>query len=131
MEMSGKPMWRNAAPARWLLALLFVAAGAMHFLAPRPYQRIIPPGFPNPPLLVAISGICEIAGGIGLLIRPLRWAAGWGLIALLIAVFPANVYMAIESRQFSSMPGWLLWARLPLQGLLIYWVYASAQIRRR
>ena len=87
---------------RWLAAIGFVAAGANHFRDPAMYGRIIPPGFPNPPLLVAASGVCEMAGGLGLLIKPLRRAAGWGLIALLLAVFPANVYMALRPRRFAD-----------------------------
>ncbi len=109
---------------RWLAAIGFFAAGANHFRDPVMYGRIIPPGFPNPPLLVAASGVCEMAGGLGLLIKPLRRAAGWGLIALLLAVFPANVYMALRPRRFADLglAPWMLWARLPLQGLLIAWV---------
>jgi uncharacterized membrane protein len=103
----------------------------MHFVKPRDYQRIIPPGFPDPHLLVAISGFCEIAGGLGLLVPPRRRPAGWGLIALLLAVFPANVYMAISPQKFPTIPAWLLWARLPLQGVLIAWVYVAALPGRR
>jgi uncharacterized membrane protein len=131
MGMNGKIMWRNAAPGRWLLAGLFVAAGAMHFIKPRLYQRIIPPEFPDPSLLVVISGICEIAGGLGLLIPRLRRPAGWALVALLIAVFPANIYMAVSPQKFPSTSVWMLWARLPLQGALIAWVYVSARLGRR
>src|SRR5476651_1563697 len=74
---------------RGLAAAFFVVAGTFHFLKPEMYLQIMPPYFPAPQLLVAVSGVAEIAGGIGLLIRPLRRAAAWGLIALLIAVFPA------------------------------------------
>ena len=87
----------------------------------------MPPFFPAD-ALVEISGVCEIAGGIGLLIRPLRRAAGWGLIALLIAVFPANIYMAVApSRRPAGVPVWVLslalWLRLPLQAVFIAWVW--------
>jgi uncharacterized membrane protein len=116
--------------SRWILGVLFVVAGALHFMKPHTYQRIVPPGFPDPSLLVVVSGVCEIAGGLGVLNRRLRRPAGWGLIALLIAVFPANIYMAFEPRKFPSIPTWLLWIRLPLQGVLIAWVYAAA-IRTR
>ena len=110
---------------RLLAALLFLAAGANHFLHPQVYQRIIPPGFPFPAALVLISGICEIAGGFGLLIPGLRTAAAWGLIALLIAVFPANLYMAIRPDRFADLhlPYWALILRLPLQGVLIIWIW--------
>jgi uncharacterized membrane protein len=110
---------------RWLAALFFVVAGINHFREPDFYRKIIPPGLPLPMALVAVSGVCEIAGGIGLLIRPLRAAAGWGLIALMIAVFPANIFMAL-----STDPGvrgnfatWTLWLRLPLQAVFIAWVW--------
>ena len=118
---------------RLLAALLFLAAGLMHFVAPEKYQRIIPPGFPFPAMLVAISGIAEMIGGAGLLIRPLRRAAGFGLIALLIAVFPANLYMAVHPERFADLhvAAWLLWARLPLQGVLIAWVWAVSISRNR
>jgi uncharacterized membrane protein len=112
---------------RWLAAAFFVVAGMFHFLRPELYLQIMPPYFPAPQLLVAVSGVAEIAGGIGLLIRPLRRAAGWGLIALLIAVFPANIYMLQHPGQFHFAP-WMLWARLPLQGVFIAWVwFASIQ----
>jgi uncharacterized membrane protein len=71
------------------------------------------------------SGVAEIAGGVGLVIRPLRRVAGWGLIALLIAVFPANIYMLQHPGQFHFAP-WILWARLPLQAVFIAWVWFVA-----
>jgi uncharacterized membrane protein len=113
---------------RWLAAVFFVVAGTFHFLRPELYAQTIPPYFPAPILLVLVSGVAEIAGGIGLLVRPLRRAAGWELIALLIAVFPANIYMAQHPAQFRFAP-WILWARLPLQAVLIAWVLFVA-IRR-
>ncbi|HEX3356616.1 MAG TPA: MauE/DoxX family redox-associated membrane protein [Tepidisphaeraceae bacterium] len=118
---------------RALAAVLFVLAGLNHFRNPIFYQRIVPPGFPSRPLLVIISGIAEISGGIGLLIVPLRRAAGWGLIALLIAVFPANIYMAIAPETFSDLhfPIWALWVRLPLQVVFVAWVWYVALFRDR
>ncbi len=105
---------------RWLVAVLFTAAGAMHFVVPDLYARVVPPYLPAPKALVYVSGAAEIAGGLGMLWRPTRRAATWGLIALLIAVFPANVYMA-EAKIMG--PAWALWARLPLQAVLIGWVW--------
>ena len=118
--------WRIV--SRGFISAFFVLAGANHFVHAPFYCRIVPPGFPAPALLVAISGVCEIAGGIGILVRPLRSAAGWGLIALLLAVFPANLYMALRPEHFAEMhlSPWLLWLRLPLQCLLIFWVRISA-----
>jgi uncharacterized membrane protein len=110
---------------RWLAAVFFVVAGAFHFLKPDMYLQIMPPYFPVPQLLVAVSGVAEIAGGIGLLVRPLQRAAGWGLIALLIAVFPANIYMMQHPAQFHIAP-WILWARLPLQVGFVAWVWFAA-----
>jgi uncharacterized membrane protein len=110
---------------RWLAAIFFVVGGTLHFLKPELYLKIMPPYFPAPQFLVAASGVAEIAGGLGLLIRPLQRVAGWGLIALLIAVFPANIYMLQHPGQFHFAP-WLLWARLPLQGVFIAWVWFAA-----
>ena len=113
---------------RGLAAVLFVGAGLNHFRNPGFYVSIIPPSFPSPRLLVFVSGVAEIAGGLGLLVRPLRRAAGWGLIVLLIAVFPANVYMALQPERF-RLPPWLAWVRLPLQGVLMAWVWWVALAR--
>ena len=113
---------------RRLAAFFFIIAGTFHFLRPGLYVQIIPPYFPAPQLLVAVSGVAEIAGGVGLLIPPLRRAAGWGLIALLVAVFPANIYMAQHPGQFHFAP-WMLRARLPFQIVFIAWVWFVA-IRR-
>ena len=106
-----------------ITALLFIAAGAVHFIRPAMYEKIVPPQLGHAPELVAISGIAEIAGGLGLLIPRTRRAAGLGLIALLVAVWPANIYMAIEADRFAAAaPAWILWARVPLQIALIWWI---------
>ena len=110
---------------RWLAAVFFVVAGTFHFLKPEMYLQIMPPYFPAPQLLVAVSGAAEIAGGVGLLIRPLRRAAGWGLIALLTAVFPANIYMLQHPEKF-HFASWILLARLPLQVVFVAWVWFAA-----
>jgi uncharacterized membrane protein len=104
-------------------ALFFVAAGSLHFLRPDPYVKIVPPFIPLPLIMVYISGVAEIAGGVGILVPVVRRAAGWGLVALLLAVFPANIYMAMDHVQATAnpLPVWLLWARLPLQFVLIWW----------
>ena len=109
-----------------VLAVVMVLAGAMHFVAPKAYVRIVPRALPAPEALVVISGICEILGGLGLLVPSTRPWAAWGLIALFVAVFPANVNMAVNRIGFGRTPPppWLLWARLPLQGVLIAWAYA-------
>jgi uncharacterized membrane protein len=111
-----------------LAAVFYVVAGVFHFVETDGYLKIMPPWIPSHVAMVYISGAAEIAGGIGLLIPGLRRAAAWGLVALLIAVFPANVYMAMNNVQVTSrpIPAVLLWARLPFQGLLIWWVLRAA-----
>ena len=113
--------------ARGLLGVTFLVAGALHFLRPRMYEAIMPRYLPAHRELVYASGIAEMAGGAGILAgkRP----AGWWLIATLIAIFPANLEMAVHAERFRRIPTPLLWARLPVQGLLIRWVYRVA-IRR-
>ncbi len=111
-----------------LLAVAFVGAGGLHMLKPRMYEAIVPPSFPAPRVLVLVSGVAEVLGGVGLLIEPVRAWAGWGLVALLVAVFPANVYMAREAERFRRIaPRWALLARLPLQLVLIAWVLWASQ----
>jgi uncharacterized membrane protein len=110
---------------RGLLAAAFVFAGAMHFISPRVYASVMPSYLPNHRELVAISGACEIAGGAGILLpQPVRRWAGWSLVALLIAVFPANVEIARRGATFGDTrisPVWG-WVRLPFQALFIGWV---------
>ena len=105
-------------------SVFYVGAGAMHFLRSGPYLKIVPSYLPWHLAMVYISGVAEVAGGVGLLIPALRRAAAWGLVALLVAVFPANVNMAVHDIQVTQTPisAALLWARLPLQGLLIWWL---------
>jgi uncharacterized membrane protein len=100
----------------------------MHFAAPAPYVAIVPSWLPNAPLLVAISGICEILGGLGVLLPHTRRLAGWGLIALLIAVFPANIHMLALGYSNHATALWktALWLRLPLQPLVVWWVWRAA-----
>jgi uncharacterized membrane protein len=114
---------------RCLTGAFFVGAGALHFLYPAPYLKIMPPYIPAPLAMVYISGVAEIAGGIGLCIPPTRRVAAWGLVALLAAVFPANLYMATNGIQVTRqpLPAVVLWARLPLQALLIWWVLKAGQ----
>ncbi|MBL4635217.1 MAG: DoxX family protein [Kofleriaceae bacterium] len=116
---------------RILIALVMTAIGLSHFVSPDPFVRIVPHFLPWPLALVYISGACEIAGGIGLLPRRTRKLASWGLIALYLAVFPANINMAIHNIQLSEggqIPVWAMWARLPMQALfiaLVWWLGRS------
>lgn len=115
-----------------MLGVLFIAAGANHFIMPALYERIIPPFVPWPGAMVIVSGVFEVLGGVGVLVPALRRAAGWGLIALLVAVFPANIYMATHRIVPPEWPmaEWMLWARLPLQGVFVAWVWWAAELGR-
>jgi uncharacterized membrane protein len=106
-----------------LIGLFFIAAGANHFLHPKPYLSMVPSYLPSHEALVQISGVAEIAGGLGVLFVGTRRYAAWGLILLLLAVFPANLNVALHGWPGVNVPGWVLWCRLPLQGVLIWWVY--------
>jgi uncharacterized membrane protein len=114
----------------FLLATFFVVAGVNHFLSPQIYLAMMPGYLPFPSAMNLISGGAEIAGGLGVLIPRLRRYAGWGLIALLVAVFPANVNVALNGWDGVTLPNWALWARLPIQLVLIAWVYFSCLPRR-
>ncbi len=104
------------------MAALYVVAGILHFTATRFYVRSMPPYLPAHQLLVYVSGVAEIVLGLGLLFPAVRSLAAWGIILLLIAVFPANVYM-LTSGRFTNLPTWALVLRLPLQLVLIWWAY--------
>jgi uncharacterized membrane protein len=111
--------------SRTVAGLVFVGAGALHFVAPGTYERIMPPYLPLHRELVYLSGAAEVLGGLGLLSARTRAAAGVGLILLLVAVLPANMQMLIDARA-AGKPSWwlaLLWLRLPLQGVLAAWVW--------
>lgn len=112
---------------RTLLAVFFIAAGANHFLSPAIYLEIMPRSLPWPTQLIAISGVAEMIGGVGLLCSRTQRRAAIGLIALLIAVFPANIEAIRKGMTLSgnAVPQWALWVRLPLQGVLIAWVYLT------
>jgi uncharacterized membrane protein len=132
VAMSGPPPFEEAVAAsgrptrsQRLIGLIFVGAGVNHFVIPRAYRQIVPPRFGDPARLVAISGFAEIAGGVGVLLPRTRRLAGLGLLALLAAVSPANVYMARNPTRFARIPGWTLYARLPLQPLLMWWVWRA------
>ena len=106
------------------LAAFFINVGIDHFINPDFYLSIMPPAFPMHLEAVYISGFFEILGGICVLIPSLRIIAGWGLVALLIAVYPANIYMALTPEEFPDIPIAILYFRLPLQFLFFYWAYS-------
>jgi uncharacterized membrane protein len=110
---------------RWILTVFMVGAGVNHFVNPAPYLAMMPEVLPAKAALVAISGIAEILGGLGLILPSTRKLAAWGLIALLVAVFPANINMAMNGLPLGTtdIPTWALWARLPLQLVMIVWAW--------
>jgi uncharacterized membrane protein len=113
---------RRRSIARGLLAIGMVGVGVLHFVNPAPFVRIVPAILPAPYALVLLSGAIEIALGVAVLVPRVRRLAGFGLVALYLAVFPANINMAMNGIQLDPahpMPAWLAWARLPLQLVLI------------
>ena len=116
-------------PLLLVMGPMYVVAGILHFLVPGVYVQIVPPVFPAPLALVYLSGLAEIAVGIGFLIPRTRRYAAWATIALLVAVFPANVYMATSGVVVEGIPGGgdpsalVRWGRLPLQAVLVLWAF--------
>jgi uncharacterized membrane protein len=114
------------------LAAFFAFTGSMHFVVPRSYEAMMPPALPMHREAVVVSGIAEIAGALAVIPRGSRRFARWWLLALLVAVFPANVHMAVNPEQVKGLdlkrvPRWALWARLPLQPLAMYWVWRATR----
>jgi uncharacterized membrane protein len=108
----------------YLMGVLYILAGLNHFYNPKFYTRMMPPYLPMHLELVYISGVIEIALGAALFIDGLRVMAAWGIIALLIAVFPANIYMFQERNgKFKKISNFALFIRLPIQLLLVAWAY--------
>jgi uncharacterized membrane protein len=108
----------------------FVFAGIMHFVIPRTYEAIVPRRLPAHRAIVYASGVAEIAGGVGVMHPRTRRLAGWWSVATLVAVFPANVNMALNADRF-SVPGGAagLWLRLPVQALFVRWALAAGRAR--
>ena len=110
----------------------FIAAGLLHFLATERYEAVMPPYVPAHRKMVLASGAAEIAGGAALLVPGLERPARWWLLALLVAVFPANVHMAVNADDIKGLPpvpGWVLWARLPFQAVFGAWVIRASRTR--
>jgi len=113
-----------------MLAAMMVSVGAYHFVAPMPFVKIVPSFLPEPLLLVYVSGFFEILGGVGLLIPKVSRAAAWGLIALYVAVFPANINMAVNHLPLGDTYYPIgNWVRLPFQVLFIVWAYYLSKRR--
>jgi uncharacterized membrane protein len=115
------------------IAALFTFAGTMHFLRPRFFEAIVPPAIEEQKKeVVAISGGAEIAGAALVLHPASRRFGRWWLLALLVAVFPANIHMAVNPEQIRGLdmrkfPRWALWARLPLQPLAMLWIWRATR----
>ena len=120
-------------PSRTLLAAFFTLAGSLHFARPKPYRAIVPPALqPWRQEVVALSGAAELTGAALLAAPGRRRSARWWLLALLAAIFPANIHMAVSPEQIEGLdlrkvPRWLLWARLPVQPLLMVWVWRATR----
>lgn len=116
---------------RGLLGVALVLQGINHFVLDQEMAQWIPSWLPAPLLMVQLSGIAEIVLGLALFVPRLRHLAGWGIVALLVAVFPANIEMARRPELLPQVPEVLLWVRLPLQLVFFYWVWASAIVVER
>jgi uncharacterized membrane protein len=110
---------------RWSLTLFMLAAGTMHLLFPEMHRDMVPPTLPSPLVLVYLSGVAQIAGGLGLIAPATRHWAAWGIVVLLVLLFPANVHMALQHLPIGTheIPPWALWARLPMQAVFIVWAW--------
>lgn len=119
---------RYKRPLNYVMGLNYVLVGILHFVNPKVFEQIVPPQLPRPLELVYLSGIAEIGLGLGVMVERTRRISAWGIVALLAAVFPANIYMAVSDVELRGVPDWAndvpdaaLWARLPLQGVLALW----------
>ncbi len=117
---------------RRIFAALFIVAGALHFIKPQTYEAMMPPWIPMHAESVAVSGVAEIVGGLALIPDRTARIGGLWLIALLVAVFPANVHMAVNPDQIrgldeTGIPNWAFWLRLPLQPLVMWLIWRSVR----
>ena len=121
-----RPVHLRRAISPFALAAVFAVAGVTHFAAPRPYEAIVPAPFP-PRATVYVSGVAELALAAGLAHPRTRRRSGWAAVALLLAVWPANIKMALDGGRFGSAPVAVTWARVPLQIPLILWARSIAR----
>jgi uncharacterized membrane protein len=111
--------------SRVAAAAIFIGSGILHFTHTRVYESIMPPYVPRHREMVLVSGAAELAGGVGVLVPATRAHARWWLLALLVAVYPANIHMALNPKDYRKVPEPLLWARLPVQGLFAWIVWRA------
>ena len=124
------PLGRFERPLLYLMSAAYVFAGVMHVLKPRPFERIVPAELPRPRALVYLSGLAEVALGAGLLLPRTRSLSAKGIVLLLLAVFPANVNMAVRGAGLEAVPERFAgpartaaWLRLPFQAVLVAWAW--------
>jgi uncharacterized membrane protein len=123
-----EPSGKGSGRSRRLLAAFFIGAGINHFAQRRYYEAMVPPSLKDrSKLVVDVSGVAEVVGGVAVLLPWTRRLSGIGLIALLAAIFPANLYMASEPERFRKVPRWALYARLPLQPLMMVWAWKATR----
>ncbi len=116
--------WRLMKLGRAVMGVLYLAAGLGHFVATRLYMSVVPDYLPAHRELVLVSGVAELAGGFGVLMPWTRRAAAWGIVVLLVAVMPANIWMVQHPERWPGVPLWGLWLRLPLQAVLVWWAWS-------
>lgn len=114
----------------FILSFFFVAAGLYHLLDPEFYLPMMPAYLPYHRALITLSGLAEILFGVLVLPRRTRMLARYGLVMLLVAIFPANIEMAMHPERFPAFSPTLLWLRLPLQFALIFWVLRATRTKR-
>lgn len=120
-----------------VMGLFYVVAGVNHFVHPQMYVKIMPPYLPWPLMLVYVSGVAEILGGIGVLtpdgmvFARTRAAACWAVVVMLVLFLQVHIYMCLYPERFPGIPVWALWVRLPLQALLIAWAWYYTRRRRQ
>ncbi|MXV37348.1 hypothetical protein GO491_01460 [Flavobacteriaceae bacterium Ap0902] len=107
----------------YIQAGIYMVAGINHFIMPKVYARIMPKAFSQPKLWVYISGVFEILLGLGLLFEPTRAVSAWGIIAMLAVFLWVHFYM-LSPKFETNIPPWVLWLRIPLQFVLMYWAYS-------
>lgn len=117
--MNAERTERRRSITRIVMAVAMMAVGVLHFVVPNGFVSIVPRWLPQPLLLVQVSGFFEMLGGAGLLVPRVRRAAGIGLVALYVCVFPANINMVVHPELGGSVPVWALWLRLPFQLVFI------------